>query len=406
MTKINRHVEAADMVPHKNGDTKTVTHPKSHKTRRFWHWFFVAVGTSSLCLYFELGSVTNLMRMLMDDTSPRSSTATSTSWSEMNDTVNGRRLCRTVSFRLSSRNVVNRTSVVPTNNRTVPFNMQYSCSGKPYQDFSQKLIDFATDDKKNGHDKNISLWGRHTFPVPSNKSVLFLGNSHTRQVAHTLICQYRDVIDYHVQHGPDGRSIQLGNNATIALVTNSVLFYSTNWANMIADLIGGRPIQSFDAVILGKINYLDNSRKTKFMTLMQNLSATIDGVDFNTIPPPGLADLSKLYKGPIVTVGMFAQYAKGFDKLCLSTKKALETSGSRTNLRHLDGRKYVAMLGECGNDIMGKNATCLEPGDNLTHSRNPADMHRCVGVNGGHPDLIAWDIVDTLHELLTPPRPK
>lgn len=63
----------------------------------------------------------------------------------------------------------------------------------------------------------------------------------------------------------------------------------------------------------------------------------------------------------------------------------------RDNVRLINGRQYIGVLGECSSDKwQGGAGTC----------ENDPNAHRCVGARGGHPDLVAWDVVENLHDLL------
>ena len=81
--------------------------------------------------------------------------------------------------------------------------------------------------------------------------------------------------------------------------------------------------------------------------------------------------------------------------------------------RYINGRKYIPILGECSTNIKNANAAAAEGAaegttktakyecdtivaSNTSHSGH----HRCTGLYGGHPDLIAWDIIETLYSVL------
>jgi hypothetical protein len=62
------------------------------------------------------------------------------------------------------------------------FPILYQCTGPEYKEFGQKLNSFADNITLHG-----PIWGRRLFPIPANNRVMALGNSHTRQVMHSLI---------------------------------------------------------------------------------------------------------------------------------------------------------------------------------------------------------------------------
>merc|ERR1712183_698294 len=102
------------------------------------------------------------------------------------------------------------------------------------------------------------------------------------------------------------------------------------------------------------------------------------------------------------------------------------------NVYLVDSRKYIEEIGlECGTDNKKTMGTCKENLASTTNSsakttktinlknivaisssedqnqtnsskknyRDPSDMHRCVGPRGGHTDLIAWDVTETLYSI-------
>jgi hypothetical protein len=188
------------------------------------------------------------------------------------------------------------------------FNIGYWCSGEPYEDFSRKLQSF-TMDKSQGYGTS---WGRRKSPLPPNKSILLFGNSHLRQVASSLICQYwaqaQDVI--RVVDG-SAYTVHFHNNVTIHVITNNPYVYSKNWLDLLESRLIKRPIASLDAIVLGRFNDQSNSQNTSFVKAMQEMSKNMDGVDFNSIEPPHIGNIAQVYNGPIVAVSMFARYAEG-----------------------------------------------------------------------------------------------
>ena len=75
----------------------------------------------------------------------------------------------------------------------------YQCAGKPYDEFMQKIYKFL-ETKSTSTTTTIttttspSSWGKRTYPIPEGKKILVMGNSHTRQVMTTLLCQYKEQI--------------------------------------------------------------------------------------------------------------------------------------------------------------------------------------------------------------------
>jgi hypothetical protein len=277
---------------------------------------------------------------------------------------------------------------------STPFILQYQCAGKPYEDFSKKLLDFATSSSSS----NSTTWGRRQFPLPPNKSVLIFGNSHLRQVSKTLVCQYAHAIESFEITKADAFIIRFHNNATFISITNSPIAYSHDWKYLLEKQLG-QSMESLHAIVLGKFNLYEEAKHTGFeITMRQEQQAFAGLVDFESIPPPALKEVAAVYSGPIVSISMFSQYDRKWVNQTLTVMRQLKRE--RDNLWFVDSRAYTSQLGECGSDDKLTVGTCHEPGDVIHGSnRNPADMHRCTGKNGGHPDLIAWDIVETLYQV-------
>jgi len=161
-------------------------------------------------------------------------------------------------------------------------------------------------------------------------------------------------------------------------------------------------------------------------------------VNFTYILPPDIVGIAKIYNGPIISVSMFSKSytldtQSSYDTyrqqcLLLAEKKeddSNNTTGNSTcidnaadgninkNLYLIDSRRYIVEMGiECGTDDKKTIGTCHEPlpiksledRGNQTNSttiqryRDPSDMHRCAGARGGHTDLVAWDVIESLYD--------
>ena len=98
-------------------------------------------------------------------------------------------------------------------------------------------------------------------------------------------------------------------------------------------------------------------------------------------------DVAKVYRGPIVSVSMFAFHGRKQERTDRFTQQVL-LKKNRTNVHVISGRKYIDEIGlECGTDAY--NGDC----DELAG-------HRCMGTLGGHPDLIAWEVVESIRQLV------
>jgi hypothetical protein len=227
---------------------------------------------------------------------------------------------------------------------------------------------------------------------------LIFGNSHLRQVSKTLVCQYAHAIESFEITEADAFIIRFRNNATWISITNSPIAYSHEWQYLLESHIG-RSLESLHAIVLGKFNLYEEAKHTAFEQIMrQEQQAFIGLADFETISPPTLKEVAEVYSGPIVSMSMFSQHDRKRVHQTLTLMRQLKDE--RDNLWFVDSRAYTSQLGECGSDDKLTVGTCHEPGDVIHGSnRKPADMHRCTGSNGGHPDLIAWDIVETVYQV-------
>eukprot|EP00797_Seminavis_robusta_P003058 Sro1191_g250910.2 (170) ;mRNA; r:14848-15357 len=139
------------------------------------------------------------------------------------------------------------------------------------------------------------------------------------------------------------------------------------------------------------------------------------GLDFENAAAPTVTDVAKVYPGPVIYVGMFAWYGKRLHREAQAMIDSLQQTQQqgRTNLRAINGRQYITALEEefhtsstssserlpvyeCSTDTRHNVSTCITD----TESYRFRNGHRCMGQRGGHPDLIAWDLIDSLHDLL------
>jgi hypothetical protein len=228
------------------------------------------------------------------------------------------------------------------------------------------------------------------------------------------MCQYAHVIDHLQMKNADIFTLRFANNATWISITNTVLVYSHEWNTLIEEHFlseHDRVFDSMDAMIFGKFTLYDEALNTNFEHTMkdeqeyyeqkQQQDTNTTRISFSSIPPPQLVDAARLYSNhPIIAISMFA--ANDVARATASRDQFRHAFPNRTNVQFVDGRQHIDMLGlECGSDDKLTVGSCHEPGDIVRNSnRNPADMHRCAGPLGGHADLIAWDIIERLHELL------
>jgi len=95
---------------------------------------------------------------------------------------------------------------------------------------------------------------------------------------------------------------------------------------------------------------------------------------------------------------MFAKYGLPEQKMNLNFTQSVR--GTRDNLSVIDGRKYIDdMKMECGSKGRFVVSQCLEMSDNRPGGESAVHQHRCIGDQGGHPDLIAWEVAEKLNAL-------
>ena len=282
-------------------------------------------------------------------------------------------------------------------------NRPYLCEGPAYDDFSKRMQVYV---KR----QNSRTWGRRKFPLPNNTYVFMLGNSHTRQVYNTLLCEYRDVIVESMEYGDTSRltnpdttfgstsSFHFANNATLVTVSNTPLVYNKyRWAKTFEGLLN-RSLSSMDAIIMGRFNHFET--KSRYGREIISYSKAHPELFDKTYSTPTIESLAELYDGPIVALPMFAPHGQDVADSAKLAQAYWKNATGRTNIYLVDARKHIDVLGECGSDVISEMGTCRNTGDGVKGSREAEAMHRCTGLNGGHPDLVSWDIVEQLYEVL------
>jgi len=149
-------------------------------------------------------------------------------------------LCRIPSYNMATEDPAG---------ESFPFHVAYQCAGEEYDRFGEQLQRLV---------KVYSLsdavrkeaWGQKPVPLPANTSVLAFGNSHTKQMISAWICQYFDqVTSYQAIRSDRAFSVRFENNSTLTLLRHSDLDGATEMRPWL-----GRPMTSFDAVIVGQLN--------------------------------------------------------------------------------------------------------------------------------------------------------
>jgi glycosyltransferase-like protein LARGE len=223
--------------------------------------------------------------------------------------------------------------------------------------------------------------GRRNIPISPNATVLVIGNSHTRQMIQTMVCHFKEQV---VEYDPvmvfdsartDTFMVRFENNSTLISLTDNPVVYSPHWVSIV-EAIAGRQLKSFDAVVFGRLENVPEL------------------VAFANSTAPTLRDVTKEYDGPVVVVSEFG--VQGKSVLEDGIKLMEEFREHRDNISVIDGRKYIKKLQlECATEAYSSMGRCLEIIDKTLADR----MHRCVGREGGHADLIAWEITEKLNDL-------
>lgn len=277
--------------------------------------------------------------------------------------------------------------------------MWYQCDGDEYYRFGKKLHQLVRNKVTN--EIKPSTWGRRGYPIPAGKTVVVFGNSHSRQVAHSLACQYGmervqevKVTEPELIDPNTALRIDFTNESTLWVIANSYAAYSDDWKGLLEKQIGVSSLSDeVDAVLIGVFNPC--SGVSNFYNYMLNMSASIPGV--NCEPKqrlPYFKDVIDVFDGPVGQLDMFTPRGS------VNTKRAQKwikesQKENRTNLDTFIFRDYIEEIGlegasparigvnECINDETGSRA------------------HRCIGSMGGYPDLIAWDVSEFLYKYLS-----
>ena len=274
-------------------------------------------------------------------------------------------------------------------------NYGYVCQGNAYDSFADNMKALVDQEAR----LRPSLWGKREFPFPPNSTILAVGNSLTRQVFQGLPCQYPNQVEAWIDRESNSTNLMrrgtfyeglFENGSRIFLVTNHAMFYSPKWPVFLSELIGIDDLWGgLDALVVGHINHFMNAYNTSFMELMNEQTKKWDGANFETVSPPTIMDFANIFKGPIVGVSMMADWSTWDEDYFEMSSEVMKMK--RENIRLVHGRKYIEQLGECGSNAWQEIGTC----------QDSPDMHRCIGARGGHPDLIAWDMVEDVNELLS-----
>lgn len=294
----------------------------------------------------------------------------------------------------------------------------------------------TTDSMNNGVDEHTELAAIKTKTTTTTttakrrkRKILIIGNSHTRQMVTALMCQYRDQIVARHQL-KNARDIKKDGNQdknmahvyympehelTLYILINHPLVYSHSWKATLEIDVLEFPLQELDGIVLGGFNrhHADTRSSNGALSKVPDSNFAVmareyqqrypqQEVNFENIAPPSIQDVAKVYSGPLVWVSMFAGHGRNEHQEALEQIGFVTLTHNRTNLRSVNGRNYIEALGgdECSsNNKVGGDAvvsTCVTDRSDPVYENG----HRCTGVNGGQSDLVAWDVVEALHDIL------
>jgi hypothetical protein len=172
------------------------------------------------------------------------------------------------------------------------------------------------------------------------------------------------------------------NHAKLHLVTNHALFYSRKWRHYLQQMTG---LNRLDFMIVGQTNRITDSYNTSFMDLMMEKTSKLEDADFTSVDPPQVPEFAAFFGGPIVAHSLMCYW--GYDNYYHMNDMVQQLQ--RDNVRVIHARQNIPMLGECSSNNWKSVGIC---------GTDPSG-HRCIGQRGGHPDLVAWDIIESLNDM-------
>jgi hypothetical protein len=308
------------------------------------------------------------------------------------------------------------------------FYIRHQCKGPAYDTFTTQMYNFATNRIITGAEP--LTWGDPDYAqIKPNSTIVFIGNSHTRQLALAWLGQrYNDIIEMKsVPPTPNfpkantERKFVLRNNITVYIICNSAIVHSPHWVQLLTNIVNDdtsgtgttttltdqdqpsqpqRPLNEMvDAMVLGIFNSCKLDKGTNYEKDMQVLSE--EGISCATTEGPTVKDVAAVYTGPLLFTTMFSQHRaeqvqQGIKQVQQIQQGRQSTTMRipRTNIDYIDSRTYVDLMGiECAHANGGEFTDCVEGQDAYT-------LHRCVGAHGGHPDMVAWSVTEWFRQHL------
>lgn len=278
--------------------------------------------------------------------------------------------------------------------------VEHPCAGPLYDAFAGRLHAFADNKTRFGRH-----WGRRVFAIPATKTVLFVGNPHTRLLAQVLACQHyhdddddaseeeddvstttvtRNLIQQVTKLSQGAVRITFKNNATLLTVTNPSALFETNWSTKLAEQLNLTSLQhDVDALVLGLV---DDRCTENILASNATTSATT-----TCTTAPTVSDWQAELRAdtPLAFASSFTLNNQLTAQVALQDLRQQQGLKNQTAL--IFGRRYIGELQtECASGSK-KNV-----GDCMDKTRGA----RCTGTAGGHVDLLAFDVAEFLHGTL------
>jgi len=307
-------------------------------------------------------------------------------------------------------------------------NTTFKCQGDAYKLLGEQIMNFHDNTThnmpsslQNNSSSSLTMesisesWGYHDTMLPGrNKSILLIGNSHTRQQLEALLCQYSDsIIDGRLYDKKSERTradsgwVLLKNQHRIFWLFNKHIFYDTlKWKSNIEEYFNEKEERGEDTfflfddltvIIVGTFNLVNHQTLgTSFydeMIRQFELHNMTNSTAKEGRLPPSISMIAKEYNGTIIkaTGFDFIQERKGDNEAQLQEMKEFKNR----NFYYLDGRKYIKLLqneGASDGSKFGVGSNCPEGSCN--------NNHRCSGEYGGIADIVVWYLVDLFHTAL------
>mmetsp|Transcript_9895 Transcript_9895/g.18986 ORF Transcript_9895/g.18986 Transcript_9895/m.18986 type:complete len:470 (+) Transcript_9895:56-1465(+) len=270
--------------------------------------------------------------------------------------------------------------------------IEYQCAGPHYDNFTaqmHELIQHSSEWKNPSPKPNT--WGHRTYSIPANKTVLFLGNSHTRQLALSVACQMpgpTEVYRYDYDMIEKGMAVRyrFSNGATLYAVTNTYAVYTTDWLAALEKQIEMR-ISDFDVIVQGVFN-VPKGKSSFFNNLMLIAKEVPYTFDLDKRPAgPDPSDVMKVFKGPYLLVSQFSINQKSLFEDYRTMVEKMSQKKNAFPMESINARQYTLKMHHEGASVIRtevKDVGVDIPGLNR--------LHKCVGQKGGLPDLVAWDV--------------